>query len=241
MCGSGFFRNSVTLVSGATGTGKTLLTTEFLNGGLSRGERCLLFAFEESQEQIFRNAQGWGIDFRPYLADGRLSMVCEYPEIASLEDHLVAMKETIARLQPERVALDSLTALTRVATLKGFRDFIIGLTSFIKAQGITGFFTVTTPALFHTTSVTEAHFSTMTDTIIMLRYVELYGEVSRGITVLKMRGSQHSKEIRTFRDHGVGHAHWRPGSGHDRGDDRYADYARSRALAQPTQPGALHC
>ncbi|PON11753.1 circadian clock protein KaiC, partial [Candidatus Entotheonella serta] len=77
MCGSGFFRNSVTLVSGATGTGKT---TEFLNGGLSRGERCLLFAFEESQEQIFRNAQGWGIDFRPYLEDGRLSMVCEYPE-----------------------------------------------------------------------------------------------------------------------------------------------------------------
>ncbi len=91
MCGSGFFRNSVTLVSGATGTGKTLLTTEFLNGGLSRSERCLLFAFEESQEQFLRNAQGWGIDFRPHLENKRLSMVCEYPEIASLEDHLVIM------------------------------------------------------------------------------------------------------------------------------------------------------
>ncbi len=198
MCDGGFFRNSVTLVSGATGTGKTLITTEFLHGGLSRGERCLLFAFEESEEQIFRNAQGWGIDFKPHLEQGRLSMVCEYPEVTSLEDHLVKMKETITALKPDRVALDSLTALSRVATLKGFRDFIIGLTSFIKAQGITGFFTVTTPALFHTTSVTEAHFSTMTDTIIMLRYVELYGAVSRGITVLKMRGSQHSKEIREF-------------------------------------------
>ncbi|ETW98323.1 MAG: circadian clock protein KaiC [Candidatus Entotheonella factor] len=198
MCGNGFFRNSVTLVSGATGTGKTLLTTEFLNGGLSRGERCLLFAFEESEEQIIRNAQGWGIDFKPHLEDQRLSMVCEYPEIASLEDHLVEMKEAIATFKPERVALDSLTALNRVATPKGFRDFIIGLTSFIKAQEMTGFFTVTSPTLFSTTSVTEAHFSTMTDTIIMLRYVELYGAVTRGITVLKMRGSQHSKEIREF-------------------------------------------
>ncbi len=198
MCGSGLFRNAVALVSGATGTGKTLLTTEFLHGGLSRGERCLLFAFEESQEQICRNARGWGIDLKPYLDDKRLAMVCEYPEVASLEDHLVSMKETIATVKPDRVALDSLTALARVATLKGFRDFIIGLTAFIKTQGATGFFTVTTPALFHTSSVTEAHFSTMTDTIVMLRYVELYGAVSRGITVLKMRGSQHSKEIREF-------------------------------------------
>jgi circadian clock protein KaiC len=58
MCGGGFFRDSIILVSGATGTGKTLITAGFLNGGASRGERCLLFAFEESREQLFRNATG---------------------------------------------------------------------------------------------------------------------------------------------------------------------------------------
>src|SRR6202142_1625893 len=55
MCGGGFFRDSIILVSGATGTGKTLITTEFIAGGLKAGERVLLFAFEESREQLFRN------------------------------------------------------------------------------------------------------------------------------------------------------------------------------------------
>ncbi|HEY0811418.1 MAG TPA: circadian clock protein KaiC, partial [Longimicrobiales bacterium] len=63
MCGGGFFRDSVILLSGATGTGKTLMVTQFLAGGAAAGERCLLLAFEESREQLFRNAHGWGVDF----------------------------------------------------------------------------------------------------------------------------------------------------------------------------------
>jgi circadian clock protein KaiC len=61
MCGGGFFRDSVILVSGATGTGKTLMTTEFIAGGIKNGEKCMLFAFEESREQLLRNAKGWGV------------------------------------------------------------------------------------------------------------------------------------------------------------------------------------
>src|SRR5205085_7791979 len=84
MCGGGFFRDSIILLSGPTGTGKTLITTEFIAGGVRAGERCLLFAFEESREQLFRNASGWGIDFGGMEADGRLRVVCAYPESASL-------------------------------------------------------------------------------------------------------------------------------------------------------------
>ena len=58
MCGGGFFRDSIILVSGATGTGKTLMVTEFMEGGVANQERCLLFAFEESREQLYRNAIG---------------------------------------------------------------------------------------------------------------------------------------------------------------------------------------
>ena len=198
MCGGGFFRDSVILVSGATGTGKTLTVTQFLNGGTSAGERCLLLAFEESREQLFRNAIGWGFDFERMEREGTLRVVCDYPEVASLEDWLLTIQRTVEDFRPSRVALDSLSALERVGTIKAFREFVIGFTSFIKQQEITGLFTSTTPTLMGGTSITEGHISTLTDSIILLRYVEMFGEMKRGITVLKMRGSIHDKGIREF-------------------------------------------
>ncbi len=198
MCGGGFFRDSVLLVSGATGTGKTLMVTQFVAGGVSENERCLLFAFEESREQLFRNANGWGFDFAEMERDGRIKVVCEYPEVRTLEDHLIEMKRIIEEFEPTRVAVDSLSALERVSTLKSFREFVIGITSFMKHQEIAGLFTSTTPNLLGGSSVTEAHISTITDSIILLRYVETYGEIRRGVAILKMRGSRHDKVIREF-------------------------------------------
>ena len=204
MCGGGFFRDSIILVTGATGCGKTLMTTEFIAGGIAKGERCLLFAFEESRDQLFRNATGWGVDFDQMEKDGRLKVICVYPETAALEDHLIMIKKTIDQFRPNRLAVDSLSALERVSSLKGYREFVIGLTSFIKHGEICGLFTASTPTLMGGTSVTEANISTITDSIILLRYVEILGEMRRGITVLKMRGSRHDKEIREFTIDGQG-------------------------------------
>jgi circadian clock protein KaiC len=204
MCGGGFFRDSIVLVSGATGTGKTLMVTEFMAGGGQQEERCMLLAFEESREQLFRNASGWGVDFEGMEKQGRLRVVCAYPETASLEDHLLQVKAAFDDFHPTRVAVDSLSALERVSSPKGFREFVIGLTSFIKQREIAGLLTSTASTLMGGTSITEAHISTLTDSIILLRYVEMYGEVRRGLTVLKMRGSMHEKDIREFTIDGTG-------------------------------------
>ena len=102
------------------------------------------------------------------------------------------------------MAVDSLSALERVSGNRGFREFVIGLTAVIKHGEMAGLFTSTTPTLLGGTSVTEAHISTICDSIILLRYVEMHGEMRRGLTVLKMRGSAHDKEIREFTIDGAG-------------------------------------
>jgi circadian clock protein KaiC len=199
MCEGGFFRDSVVLVSGATGTGKTLLVTQFLAAAARTGDRALLFAFEESREQLFRNARGWGFDFEKMEKRGTIKVVCDYPEVRSLEDHLLMMKHAIEDFAPTRIAVDSLTALERVQSMKSFREFVISLTSFVKHKEVVGLFTSNTSTLMGGTSITETHVSTITDSIILLRYVEVGAEMRRGITVIKMRGSGHDKRIREFR------------------------------------------
>ena len=198
MLHGGMFRDSIVLVSGATGTGKTLSTTHFMAGGCDQGERCLLLAYEESRDQLFRNAAGWGFDFQRYEAEGTLKVVADYPENASLDNHLLNIRRIIETFKPQRVAVDSLSALERGSSEREFREFVISLTSYIKQQQTAGMFTSTTPTLLGGSSVTEAHISTLTDSIILLRYVELGGQMRRGLTVLKMRGSRHDKEIREF-------------------------------------------
>jgi circadian clock protein KaiC len=198
MCGGGMYRDSIILVSGATGTGKTLTVTQYVKAAINAGERVLLFGAEESSQQLSRNAASWGVDFDQAMKDGLLHIICRYPEVMGLEDHLIQIKRDIRDFKPHRVAVDSMSAFERVSTGKSFREFVIGLTSHIKHLEVTGLFTNTTSMLIGGESITETHISTITDTIILLRYVELHGEMRRGLTVLKMRGTWHEKDIREY-------------------------------------------
>jgi circadian clock protein KaiC len=198
MCGGGFFKDSIILVTGATGTGKTLLVSKFLEDACKNGERAILFAYEESRAQLSRNAYSWGIDFEELERKGLLKILCAYPESAGLEDHLQIIKSEIAEFKPSRISIDSLSALARGVSNNAFRQFVIGVTGFAKQEEITGFFTNTTDHFLGSHSITESHISTITDTILMLQYVEIRGEMSRAINVFKMRGSWHDKGIREY-------------------------------------------
>ncbi|MEL6579684.1 MAG: circadian clock protein KaiC [Cyanobacteria bacterium J06621_12] len=198
MCGGGWFEGSIVLVSGATGAGKTLIATEFIDGGIKSNEKCLLFAFEESRDQLLRNARGWGVNYERMEQEGKFKIVCRYPEITGLESHFVMMKQEIERFQPQRVAIDSISSLEKVSTPKAFREFLLTINTLFKERGISVLCTANTANLVGSESVTESNISTNTDLIILLRYVEVYGEIRRGLTVLKMRGSGHNKDIREF-------------------------------------------
>ncbi|MDZ4871177.1 MAG: Circadian clock protein kinase KaiC [Chroococcidiopsis cubana SAG 39.79] len=198
MCGGGFFKDSIILATGATGTGKTLLVSKFLENGCRGGERAILFAYEESRAQLSRNAYSWGIDFEDLEKKGLLKIICAYPESAGLEDHLQIIKSEIAEFKPARVAIDSLSALARGVSNNAFRQFVIGVTGFAKQEEITGFFTNTTDQFMGAHSITESHISTITDTILLLQYVEIRGQMSRAINVFKMRGSWHDNGIREY-------------------------------------------
>lgn len=197
MLAGGLFRDTVALASGPTGTGKTVLTTHFIQAGVEAGERCLLFSFEDSREQLFRNCNSWGFDLEAMEGTGMVRIICDYPEMASLEDHFLAVKQAIDDFKPHRLVVDNLSALERVATAIGMRDTVIGLGALVKQRGVTTLFTAGTD-LGGGSSISESHLSTLTDAIILLRYVETATEMRRSITVLKMRGSPHERRIREY-------------------------------------------
>lgn len=198
MTGGGIFRDSIFLVSGPTGGGKTLMGTTFSAEACRNKEKILMLAYEESREQLLRNAQSWGMDFQKWEQEGLLRIICLYPEAMGLEDHLLMIRRDIEKFKPHRLVMDSVSAMERVAGVRNFREFVIGLTSYLKESRICSLFTSTTPKLSGGESVTEAHISTITDVIVLLRYVEVNGILRRGIAVIKMRGSQHEKQIREF-------------------------------------------
>jgi circadian clock protein KaiC len=136
--------------------------------------------------------------------DGRLKVVCLYPEAQSLPDHLLMIRQLVEEFNPDRIALDSLSALERIAPETGFREFLISLTSFIKKREIAGLCTATDKSLIGGHSASEQHISTLTDSIILLRYIQKADFMHRGLMVLKMRGSEHDKQMRRFTIDGSG-------------------------------------
>lgn len=198
MAGGGLFQDSVILISGPTGSGKTLMATTFASEACQRGERVLFLGYEESRPQLVRNARSWGRDFEEWERTGMLKMVCQYPEAQGLEGHLYAIQREIEQFRPSRLVLDSISALERIGNVRNFREFVIGLTGFVKQQQVCSLFTSSSPSLSGGDSITDAHISTITDAIVLLRYVERDGALSRGVIIIKMRGSQHDKQFHEF-------------------------------------------
>ena len=196
--GRGYYRGSSILVSGTAGTGKTSLAGHFADAACRRGERCLYFAFEESQSQVVRNIRSIGLDLQQWIDRGLLRFHATRPTFHGLEMHLATMLKLVRDVRPRVVVVDPISNMLGAGTAGEAQAMLLRLVDSLKLQQITTLFTSLTSAGDASLEQTDVGISSIIDTWILLRDIELGGERNRGMYVLKSRGMAHSNQIREF-------------------------------------------
>jgi circadian clock protein KaiC len=194
--GKGYFRTSTILVSGAAGTGKSSLAAHMVDAACARGERVIIFALEESPSQIVRNMRSLGIDLDKWRAKGLLLIHATRSSLYGIEMHLLQMNKEIEAFKPRLVVLDPISSLTSAGSARDVKSMIVRLFDSLKMRQITGF--VTYLSAEARMVGTEAGISSLIDTWLELRDVEMHGERTRGLYVIKSRGMAHSNQVREF-------------------------------------------
>lgn len=195
--GKGYYEGSTILVSGTAGTGKSSTAASFVIAAAKRKERCLYFAFEESESQIMRNMKSIGIDLSPLVKKGLLKFHSARPTAHGLEMHLVIMHKLITEFRPKVVVVDPISNLISVGTSLETKSMLTRLIDYLKIQNITGFFTDLVHANV-TDAATNERISSLIDTWISLEDLKTAGERNRAIQIIKSRGMPHSNQIREF-------------------------------------------
>jgi circadian clock protein KaiC len=197
LTGGGYYRGSSILLSGTAGTGKTSLAAHLADATCRRGERCLFFSFEESPAQIIRNMRSIGLNLAPHVKAGRLLFHSARPTMQGLEMHLVHMHKLIEEFKPAVVIIDPVSNLQTAGTLDDSTNMLIRLIDYLRMNRITGFFASLTKG-GHAMERTEEGLSSLVDTWLLVRDIELGGERNRALYVLKARGMAHSNQVREF-------------------------------------------
>jgi KaiC/GvpD/RAD55 family RecA-like ATPase/ActR/RegA family two-component response regulator len=185
----GFFRDSMVIVRGPTGSGKTNLAGLYARAGAARGERVIYYGFEEPRAILLRNYDTIGMPMTAFTEAGNLRVECRYPEAMGLEDLLVTIRSGIEDFDPALIVLDSISSIEHSASEKGFRQFMIGLASLLREHQKGALFTQTITS--GTADQTAPYLSTIADAILALDYSVRGYELVRTLRVLKMRGSAH--------------------------------------------------
>jgi circadian clock protein KaiC len=202
--GKGYYRGSTILVSGTAGVGKTSIAAHFAEAACKRGERVLYFCFEESPNQMIRNMLSIGIELEKWVKKGLLQFHATRPTLYGLEMHLAVTHKAVNAFKPDIVILDPINTFVISDKEVEIKAMLMRIVDFLKASQITALFTSLTSSESSLES-SEAGISSLIDTWILLRDIELSGERNRGMYVLKSRGMANSNQIREFllTDHGV--------------------------------------
>jgi circadian clock protein KaiC len=195
--GEGYYRGTSVLISGTAGTGKTSLSAYFANATCARGERCLYLAFEESPAQLVRNMKSIGLDLNPWIKKGLLRLESSRPTLHGIEMHLAVIHKMVNEFEPKVVIIDPISNFSSAGSGSAAEAMLLRLIDFLKSRQITAMF-VNLTAGGNAWERTDVGISSLIDTWLLLRDIELAGERNRGLYVLKSRGMKHSNQIREY-------------------------------------------
>lgn len=196
LIGGGFLENDVYLVTGGTGTGKTLFCCQFLLEGLQKGEPCIYFSLEELPDDIIHDAEVFGWDFQKYIDQKKF--LIEYADPFEMADISSQVKEKIKKMGAKRVVVDSTAIFGMVFERQS--ELRKALYNLIRALKGTGAVVMMTSEILEDTKglsrfgVEEF----VVDGVILLNYLGIGGEFDRSILIRKMRRTDHFKDIISF-------------------------------------------
>lgn len=200
MLGGGLLFNSVAVVKGAPGTGKSCIGVEFISRGIAQyGEPGLIITFEEFPRQLYRDALSIGFDLRSFERDDKLRTIFTTPAVflREIQQPGGIFDRTIEEISARRVFVDSMTQLERITQDPvQLREIMYTFLNGLLRYEITALVTQEDAFITGNMSVAEAGLSYIVDTIIQLRYVEISSSIDRALFVLKHRASDHDKSIR---------------------------------------------
>jgi circadian clock protein KaiC len=195
--GKGFYRGSTILISGTAGTGKTSLAAHVVDAACRRGERSLYFSFEESPAQLIRNMRSIGLNLETWTRKNLLQFHSSRASFYGLEMHLAIIHKVVRDFKPHVVVLDPVGSLIQAGNQRDAHTMLIRLMDFLKSLQITAFLTNLTSG-GQALERTDVNISSLVDTWLLVRDVELNGERNRALYVLKSRGMRHSNQLREY-------------------------------------------
>jgi circadian clock protein KaiC len=201
MIGGGVIAGDAVMLTGPAGSGKSTIATQFIAEGLRKGETGVIAVFEEYPENYLARADLRNPAIGEMIRAGKLELIYLRPLDLSVDEALAAILEAVQRLEATRVVIDSLSGfeVALAPTFReDFRESLYRLVGTLTATGVTVFMTAEAVEGFADVRFTTEKVSFITDEIIIQRYVEIEGELRRVMAVIKMRGSEHSHEFRSY-------------------------------------------
>jgi circadian clock protein KaiC len=203
MLGGGFLPGSSVLLAGAPGTGKTTLGLHFLAAGVAAGEKGVFVTFEYLPQQLYHDALQHGWDVKSWEEKGLVRVICTTPDVLLAETGpgRTILDDAMASLGASRLVIDSMSHfefLRRPA--EQLRQDLSGLMNHLRLLDVTTVVTHEIPEIVGpAVKISQYGLEFLVDAVIVLRYVELEGELQKAINVLKFRGSDHDRHYRRLR------------------------------------------